>query len=117
MLTSEGTLNRSSHLIEDPQTNRYRILTPIECERLNGFPDDWTNTGMSQRQRYFTMGNALVVPLITMMGVELDKICRMGPDDQESTNADTADASINYIGTYCHEGREHLSIRARYVSL
>ena len=71
MLTSEGTVNRSSHLIEDPQTGRYRTLTPIECERLNGFDDDWTNTGMSERQRYFTMGNALVVQLITMMGQEL----------------------------------------------
>ncbi len=68
MLTSEGTVNRSSHLIEDPQTKRYRILTPVECERLNGFPDDWTDTGMSQRQRYFTMGNALVVQLIERMG-------------------------------------------------
>ena len=68
MLTSEGTVNRSSHIIEDPQTGRYRILTSVECERLNGFPDNWTNTGMSQRQRYFTMGNALVVPLIEMMG-------------------------------------------------
>ncbi len=68
MLTSEGTVNRSSHLIEDPQTGRLRILTPVECERLNGFPDDWTNTGMSQRQRYFTMGNALVVQLIERMG-------------------------------------------------
>ena len=68
MLTSEGTVNRSSHLIEDPQTKRYRILTPVECERLNGFPDNWTDTGMSQRQRYFTMGNALVVQLIERMG-------------------------------------------------
>lgn len=71
MLTSEGTVNRSSHLIEDPQTGRLRILTPIECERLNGFPDNWTDTGMSQRQRYFTMGNALVVQLIEMMGMTL----------------------------------------------
>ena len=74
MLTSEGTVNRSSHLIEDPQTKRYRILTPVECERLNGFPDNWTNTGMSQRQRYFTMGNALVVQLIERMGGMLEKI-------------------------------------------
>ena len=68
MLTSEGTANRSSHLIMDPQTRRYRILTPVECERLNGFPDGWTDTGMTERQRYFTMGNALVVPLIETMG-------------------------------------------------
>ena len=74
MLTSEGTINRSSHLIEDPQTKRLRILTPVECERLNGFPDDWTNTGMSDRQRYFTMGNALVVQLIERMGKGLTSI-------------------------------------------
>ena len=74
MLTSEGTVNRSSHLIEDPQTKRMRILTPVECERLNGFPDDWTDTGMSLRQRYFTMGNALVVQLIEMMGKRLIEI-------------------------------------------
>lgn len=75
MLTSEGTANRSSHLVLDPHTGRYRTLTPVECERLNGFPDGWTDTGMTDRQRYFTMGNALVVPLITMMGktiIEID---------------------------------------------
>lgn len=61
MLTSESTLNRSSHVIEDPKTKMYRKLTPIETERINGFPDDWTNTGMPESFRYFCMGNALVV--------------------------------------------------------
>lgn len=70
MLTSEGSKNRSSHLIEDPSTNRYRVLTPKECERLNGFPDDWTAM-MSERKRYFCMGNALVINLITKMGKTL----------------------------------------------
>ena len=74
MLTSEGSVNRSTHIIMDPQKGRYRLLTPVECERLNGFPDDWTNTGMSTSQRYFTMGNALVVPLIEKMG---DSILKM----------------------------------------
>ena len=73
MLTSEGSKNRSSHLIEDPSTGRCRILTPVECERLNGFPDDWTDT-MSERQRYFTMGNAFVVGLIERMGLTLWEI-------------------------------------------
>lgn len=74
MLTSEGTKNRSSHVIEDPETKRLRILTPIECERLNGFPDDWTNTGMTERMRYFCMGNALVVDLIKKMSESLNRI-------------------------------------------
>ena len=73
MLTSEGTRNRSSHLIEDPETGRCRILTPVECERMNGFPDGWTS-GMSERQRYFTMGNALVVGLIERMGLEIERL-------------------------------------------
>ncbi|MBQ3214792.1 MAG: DNA (cytosine-5-)-methyltransferase [Oscillospiraceae bacterium] len=67
MLTSEGSLNRSSHIVEDG-TGNLRILTPVECERLNGFDDGWTDTGMPERQRYFIMGNALVVPLITRLG-------------------------------------------------
>lgn len=74
MLTSESSKNRSTHVIKDPQTNRLRLLTPIECERLNGFPDDWTNTGMSEKFRYFCMGNALVVGLIERMGRTLNQI-------------------------------------------
>ena len=74
MLTSEGSLNRSSHLIRDPVTDRYRILTPKECERLNGFPDDWTANLMTERQRYFCMGNALMVPVVTRMGRRLKDI-------------------------------------------
>lgn len=74
MLTSERSKNRSSHIVRDPQTNKLRKLTPIECEQINGFPADWTNTGMPESFRYFCMGNALVVNLITRMGIVLDKI-------------------------------------------
>ena len=74
MLTSEGSLNRSTHVIEDPKSKCYRILTPIETERINGFPDNWTDTGMPERFRYFCMGNALVVGLIEKMGNNLNKI-------------------------------------------
>ena len=74
MLTSESSLNRSTHVIADPGTGRLRILTPVEAERIQGFDDEWTNTGMPEKFRYFCMGNALVVPLITRMGKELDVI-------------------------------------------
>ncbi|MDM5326790.1 DNA (cytosine-5-)-methyltransferase [Neobacillus sp. CF12] len=73
MLTSEATTNRSSHVIEDPETKRIRVLTPVECERLNGFPDNWT-AGISERMRYFCMGNALVVGLIERMGMRILEI-------------------------------------------
>ena len=74
LLTSEGSINRSTHVIRDPETNRLRLLTPVETERLQGFDDNWTNTGMSKRFRYYCMGNALVVPMITRMAKTLDDI-------------------------------------------
>ena len=74
MLTSESNLNRSTHVVADPGTGRIRTLTPVEAERLQGFQDDWTATGMPQRMRFFCMGNALVVPMISRMGKVLDTI-------------------------------------------
>jgi len=42
---------------------KIRRLTPIECERLQGFPDNWTE-GFSDTQRYKMMGNAVTVNVI-----------------------------------------------------
>lgn len=64
MLTSEASVNRSSHIILDPQRDEYRLLTPEECERINEFPTGWTKDIMPHNFRYFVMGNALVVGLI-----------------------------------------------------
>ena len=74
MLTSESSVNRSSHIIKDPTNGLLRIITPVEAERINGFPDNWTNTGMPDRRRYFMMGNALVVGVIQRLGQEIEKI-------------------------------------------
>ncbi|QBP39717.1 DNA (cytosine-5-)-methyltransferase [Paenisporosarcina antarctica] len=71
MLTSEGSTNRSTHIIE--VNGRKRFLTPLECERLNGFDDNWTSS-MSDRMRYFCMGNALVVGLIERLGLRIEEI-------------------------------------------
>lgn len=71
MLTSEGSINRSTHVVE--VNGRKRFLTPIECERMNGFPDDWT-AWMTDRMRYFCMGNALVVGLIEVMGMRIEEL-------------------------------------------
>lgn len=81
MLTSEGTVNRSSHIIE--VNGRKRFLTPIECERLNGFKDNWT-LGMSDRMRYFCMGNALVVGLIERMGNRIEQIDSEKTEEKET---------------------------------
>lgn len=37
MLTSEGTVNRSTHLLKI--NGKHRLLTPVEAERLQDFPD------------------------------------------------------------------------------
>lgn len=44
-----------------------RRLTPMECERLQGFPDGWTET-QSDSQRYRQMGNAVTVNVIQSIG-------------------------------------------------
>jgi len=86
IITSEGgkTPSRFKHIILDPVARRYRVLTPIECERLNQFPDDWTDTGMPMNWRYFCMGNALVVGLIERMGRGLAKRADAGLTKAES---------------------------------
>ena len=79
MLTSESSINRSTHVIKDHKTGEYRLLTPLEAERIQMFPDNWTNIenkSMTERRRYFMMGNALVVDLIKQMEPNLDDIIR-----------------------------------------
>lgn len=81
MLTSEGTVNRSTHLIK--QDNRYRLLTPIEAERLQDFPDDWTRfkkneegniVEVTDRMRLFFMGNALVTGIVERIGNQIQEL-------------------------------------------
>jgi len=54
-------------ILEDMKT---RKLTPVECERLQGFPDGWTE-GFSDTQRYKMMGNAVTVNVIKAIGNKL----------------------------------------------
>jgi DNA (cytosine-5)-methyltransferase 1 len=69
ILTGEGgaTPSRFKHVVQMAD-GQYRRLTPVELERLNGFPPGWTATGMSDGRRAFMMGNALVVGLIERIG-------------------------------------------------
>ena len=78
ILTGEGgpTPARIKHAIS--QGGVLRRLTPIELERLNGFPDEWTRFGqfgeeMSDSRRAFFMGNALITGLIKQVGDVLVK--------------------------------------------
>lgn len=71
-----GTLVRSDHkgisnqyvsddkcIVDSP--NLIRRLTPLECERLQGFPDGWTNIpGASDSARYKALGNSVAIPCV-----------------------------------------------------
>ena len=52
---------------------KIRKLTPTECERLQGFPDDWTK-GVSDTQRYRQMGNAVTVNVVEYIAKRLKLI-------------------------------------------
>lgn len=52
--------SKSSHAVVDSTVRR---LTPRECERLQGFPDDWT-ADQADSNRYKQMGNAVAVPVV-----------------------------------------------------
>lgn len=81
MLTSEGTVNRSTHLLF--VNDKYRLITPIEAERLQDFPDDWTSkkkladgsvVEVSDKMRMFFMGNALVTEIVRKIGDFIKKV-------------------------------------------
>jgi len=57
-------------MVNIPQNPTIRRLTPLECERLQGFPDGWTE-GMSDTQRYKMLGNAVTTNVITAIGEKL----------------------------------------------
>ena len=58
--TLRSGTKQSTGVITESQVRR---LTPVECERLQGFPDDWT-AGQSDSARYKQMGNAVAVPVV-----------------------------------------------------
>jgi DNA (cytosine-5)-methyltransferase 1 len=70
LLSSEHcfTVDSTPHkLLSD---SRIRRLTPTECERLQGFPDGWTE-GVSDTQRYKLLGNAVTTNVIEFLGQKL----------------------------------------------
>ena len=61
-----------------PMVNKIRRLTPIECERLQGFPDDWTKQGtegmISDTQRYKMCGNAVTVDVVAAVAERIKRV-------------------------------------------
>ena len=56
-----------------------RRLTPLECERLQGFPDNWTNTpGASDSARYRALGNSVAIPCVEFIMRSLKEVTSLG---------------------------------------
>ena len=72
------SVSRMRHIIEYKK-GKFRRLMPIELERLNMFPDDWTQfQGISDSRRGFLMGNALVVGIVERLAEPLADLLRNG---------------------------------------
>lgn len=72
------SVSRMRHVIEYPKgSKKFRGLVPIELERLNMFPDDWTKyDGISDSRRGFLMGNALVVDIVRRLSKPIANLIR-----------------------------------------
>jgi DNA (cytosine-5)-methyltransferase 1 len=79
-----------------PQSLRVRRLTPIECERLQGFPDNWSRIPWKGKPedecpdgpRYTACGNSMAVPVMRWIGSRIDMYEKTKPDrrDEETQN-------------------------------
>jgi DNA (cytosine-5)-methyltransferase 1 len=75
-----------------------RRLTPRECERLQGFPDDWTlietkpGKWAADGPRYKALGNSMAVPVMFWLGRRIAQVDAQGPYQQkvENTSCDAA---------------------------
>lgn len=78
-IPSSRTENKVNVLLNDSSIRR---LTEIECERLQGFPDDWTKYGdydgkiktVPKTQRYKQCGNAVTATIVMQIGLRLIKL-------------------------------------------
>lgn len=75
VLTGEGGRSPSRFKLVVQQQGVYRRLTPVELERLDMFPDGWTE-GMSDGRRAFMVGNALVVGIVERIASALARLRR-----------------------------------------
>lgn len=71
-LTNPGSGGRT-HSRQLMQGMAVRRLTPLECERLQGFPDLWT-TGQKDSPRYRQIGNAVAVPNVEWIARRIAKM-------------------------------------------
>jgi DNA (cytosine-5)-methyltransferase 1 len=96
VLTGEGGSgpSRFKHVIQ-ANDSRFRRLTPLELEKLNGFSGTWTE-GISDSRRAFMMGNALVIGVVKKIAAELNNdINRAGPGSRVNHKSNLTGISIS----------------------
>jgi len=77
LTTRQGQYGRKEldTLIYEYDKNKVRILTPLETERLQGFPDNYTNIpSASDIKRYKTTGNSMAVPVMKWIGKRIQMV-------------------------------------------
>ena len=78
----------ATDLVLDPERQHAQLirrLTPLECERLQGFPDEWTGIpGASDSARYRALGNSVAVPCVEFIMKSLQAVAAMEVDDERS---------------------------------
>ena len=65
-------LTPTTHIKGEINNEGIRRMTPIEWERLQGFPDNWTD-GIADVHRYKQMGNSVAVPVIRNVSINVIK--------------------------------------------
>lgn len=69
------TIDRTPHSVIEGEGMKIRRLTPLECERLQAFPDKWTE-GISDSQRYKCLGNAVTVNVVEEIVKKLTEVLK-----------------------------------------
>lgn len=100
------------------QDNRIRRLSPLECERLMGFPDNYTNIeGAKKTNRYNAIGNSWAVPVIKWLGkrlVNINQIESIIPEKFEKTYLNTIKYDKNTI--FYNFGKDIIKIGDIYLN-
>ena len=70
------------------QTQLIRRLLPIECERLQGYPDGWTDIPYaSDSSRYKALGNSVAIPCVELLIMGIALVIRNGKDSYSTVEA------------------------------
>nr|WP_227016951.1 DNA cytosine methyltransferase [Sinanaerobacter chloroacetimidivorans] len=76
----------SENLVKENGRNLIRRLTPLECERLQGFPDGWTLIpGASDSARYKALGNSVAIPCVDFVLRGIAYFLRIIHEEQEES--------------------------------